>query len=66
MEVTIDGDVVFTGIARPGESYQWTAEEEAKVLTGNAIGVDVSINDINLGPLGGRGQNVEESWTTTQ
>lgn len=66
MEVTIDGDVVFSGIARPGDTYQWTAEDEAKILTGNAIGVDVSINGTTLGPLGGRGQNVEETWTATQ
>ncbi len=66
MEVTIDGDVVFSGIARPGDTYQWTAEDEAKILTGNAIGVDVSINGTTLGPLGGRGQNVEETWAATQ
>lgn len=66
MEVTIDGDVVFTGNARPGDTFQWTAQEEAKIITGNAAGVDVSINGINLGPLGGQAENVEESWTTTQ
>ena len=66
MEVTIDGDVVFSGIARPDDTFQWEAENEAKILTGNGIGVDVSINGTTLGPLGGRGQNVEETWTTTQ
>lgn len=66
IEVTIDGDVVFSGIARPGDTFQWEADSEAHILTGNAIGVDVSINGTNLGPLGDRGQNVEETWTTTQ
>jgi cytoskeletal protein RodZ len=65
LEVTIDGDVVFSGIARPGDSFQWTAENEAKVLSGNAIGVDVTINEIPWGRLGGRGENAEETWTTT-
>lgn len=65
MEVTIDGDVQFTGIARPGDTFQWEAQDEAKILTGNAIGVDVTLNGIPLGPLGGRGENVEETWATT-
>ena len=66
MEVTIDDDVVFSGIARNGDSYEWTALEEAKVLTGNAIGVVVTINDVLLGRMGDRGENKEEVWQTTQ
>lgn len=66
LESTIDGDVVFSGIARAGDTFEWTAEEEAKVLTGNAIGVFVTINDIPLGRLGDRGQNKEETWRTTE
>ncbi|GAB4270266.1 MAG: DUF4115 domain-containing protein [Candidatus Promineifilaceae bacterium] len=66
MEVTIDGDVVFSGIARPGDSFEWTATEEARVLTGNAIGIFATINDdIIIGRLGGRGENKEEIWRTT-
>lgn len=66
MEVTIDGDVVFSGIARPGDEFEWQAADEAKIVSGNAIGVNVAINDTQLGPLGGRGENVEETWTTTR
>lgn len=65
MEVTIDGDVVFSGIARTGDTFEWTATEEAKVLTGNAAGVVVTINEIELGRLGERGENREEVWQTT-
>jgi len=66
MEVTIDGDVVFSGIARPGDPpYEWEAQQEAKLVTGNAIGVFVTIGDIQLGRLGGRGENKEEIWRTT-
>lgn len=65
MEVTIDGDVVFSGIARAGDTFEWTALEEAKVLTGNAAGVIVTINEIELGRLGERGENKEEVWQTT-
>ena len=67
MEVTIDGDVVFSGWAKLGDPpYEWEALEEAKVNTGNAIGVFVTINDIELGRMGEQGQNKEEVWQTTQ
>ena len=66
LESTVDDEVVFSGIARAGDTFEWTAQDEAKLLTGNAIGVFVTINDIPLGRLGDRGQNKEEIWQTTQ
>jgi cytoskeleton protein RodZ len=66
LESTIDDEIVFSGIARAGDEFEWTAEDEAKLLTGNAIGIFVTINDIPLGRLGDRGQNKEEIWQTTQ
>ncbi len=66
LETTIDDEVQFSGIARAGDTFEWTAEEEAKLLTGNAIGIFVTINDIPLGRFGDRGQNKEESWRASQ
>ncbi|MEM7115977.1 MAG: RodZ domain-containing protein [Chloroflexota bacterium] len=66
MEVTIDDDVVFSGIARANDFFEWEATQEAKLLTGNAIGIVATINDVQLGRLGGRGENREEIWQTTQ
>lgn len=66
MEVTIDGDVVFSGIAREGDPpYEFEAQEEAIVNTGNAVAVVVTINDIPWGRMGERGANKEEVWRTT-
>lgn len=65
MEVTIDGEVVFSGIAKANDAYEWTAQQEAKLVTGNAIGVFATINDIALGRMGGRGERYEETWRTT-
>lgn len=66
MRVTIDDEVVFEGLARKGDGpYQWEAEQQAQLLTGNAIGIVVTINDVELGRLGGRGEVVDETWTTT-
>jgi cytoskeletal protein RodZ len=68
MEVTIDGDVAFSGIAREGDPpYEFEAQEEAIVNTGNAVAVVVTINDdIFWGRMGERGENKEEVWRTTQ
>lgn len=66
MEVTIDGSVVFSGIAKANDAFEWTAQQEAKIVTGNAVGVFATINDIALGRLGGRGERYEEVWRTTQ
>jgi len=66
MEVTVDGSVVFSGIAKANDAFEWTAQQEAKVVTGNAIGVYATVNDIALGRLGGRGERYEEVWRTTQ
>lgn len=66
MEVTVDGNVLFSGIARTTDPpYEWTANDEVRLNTGNAIGVSVTINGVQLGPLGGRGEQKEEVWQTT-
>lgn len=66
MRVTIDEEVVFEGMARRGdEPYQWEAQQSVTLLTGNANGILISINDIDLGKLGARGEVVEETWNTT-
>lgn len=65
MEVTIDGDVVYSGIALNGDVFEWTANEEARVNSGNAIGVFVTVNGVELGRMGARGESKEEFWRTT-
>lgn len=64
-QVTIDGEVVYEGLGRQGETYEWTAQQEARLRTGNAIGLFVTINDTQLGKLGGRNEIVDETWATT-
>jgi cytoskeletal protein RodZ len=66
LELTIDGSVVYSGIARANDVLEYTAQNEAKLVTGNAIGIFATLNDIPLGRLGGRGEQYEETWQTTQ
>lgn len=66
LQVTIDGTVVFNGTAKQGdEPYFWEAQQEARVLAGNAIAVFVTVNDIPLGKMGERGAVGDESWQST-
>ncbi len=65
MRITVDETVVFEGWANPGELYQYEATSSANFRTGNAIGVVVTINGVQLGKLGGRQEIVDETWETT-
>jgi cytoskeleton protein RodZ len=67
MRVTIDGEIVFEGLARRGEGpFEWEARQEARFLTGNGAGVYVTINNIELGWLGERGEVIDEVWMTAR
>lgn len=66
VRVTIDGEVVLEDqITRDDGPFEWNALQEAHVLTGNAAGVFVTINEVPVGKLGERGAVAEERWTTT-
>jgi cytoskeleton protein RodZ len=66
IEVTIDGTVLYSGqVVRGDGPFEWTASQEARLRTGNGAGVFVTINGNELGKLGGRGQVVDETWSTT-
>lgn len=66
LRVTVDGEVVLEGqyTATDGP-FQWEAQQEVALRTGNGAGVFVTINGIELGRLAGRGEVWEESWRTT-
>lgn len=66
MEVSIDGDIRFSGFATRGDVFEWTALTSVRLLTGNAHGIIATINDIELGRLGGFQEAREENWSTTQ
>jgi hypothetical protein len=66
IRVTVDGEVVFEDqVTQDDSPLEWEADLEAHLLTGNAAGVFVTINDVEIGRLGGRGEVAEEGWTTT-
>jgi cytoskeletal protein RodZ len=50
------GRTLFAGVLHASQSKDFALNEDAKLLTGNAAGLDVRMNGRSLGPLGPRGQ----------
>ena len=60
--VIVDGETVQEGLAQEGDTFSWEGQELAKLLTGNAAGISVTLNDREMASLGDRGQVVEKRW----
>lgn len=51
------------GISEPGDEIKLNAKTEIRLRAGNAAAVDVTINGVHIGPMGGSGAVVD--WTIT-
>ena len=56
IQVSADGKVVFTGTLQPQEIKEIAAAHAVRLLTGNAGGVALSLNEKALAPIGPPGQ----------
>jgi cytoskeleton protein RodZ len=56
LSVVTDGHEVFSGVLQPSEKKTLAGQEEARVLAGNAGGVEINFNGKALGTLGRRGE----------
>lgn len=56
VQVSTDGKVTFTGTLKPNETRAISAEEQVKILTGNAGALKISLNGKTLDALGPLGQ----------
>ncbi len=65
LRITVDGEVQFQGQAVRNDFFEYEARQQVTVDAGNAIAVLVTINDVELGRLGSRGENHSETWSTT-
>jgi hypothetical protein len=61
--IEVDGVQVFEGQAEPDAILQYEGTESVRVLTGNGAGLEVTYNGRDEGPLGGRGEVVENIYT---
>jgi cytoskeletal protein RodZ len=56
VQVTVDGQTAFAALLRPNDKRNIAADAQVKILTGNAGGLDISLNGKTLDALGPRGQ----------
>ena len=63
LKVTLDGEMVFEGILNPGEDQTWTAKKSIILRVGNAAGVRLKVNGVEVPPLGEKGQVVDLEYT---
>ncbi|RMG70934.1 MAG: DUF4115 domain-containing protein [Nitrospirae bacterium] len=53
--IRIDDDITYSMVLRPGEVKTWSAERGFYLKTGNAGGIEVSFDEIEIGSPGKRG-----------
>ncbi len=57
-----NGGVAIERVLSPGETFEWTGQQSVFFHTGNAGGVEVSLNGQPLGVLGDRGAVIRKLW----
>lgn len=65
VRIATDANVVFEGIAAPGQSLQFVARESLTVATGNGGAFHLYVNNDDWGALGAEGQVVRRGWSPT-
>lgn len=58
MRITVDGEIAFDGRVIPGAVHAFAGDESVEILTGNAAGLYVTYNEVELGVLGFYGEVV--------
>jgi len=58
MRITADGEIDFDGRVLPGSLYAFAGDETVEILTGNAAGLHITYNGVELGVLGFYGEVV--------
>jgi cytoskeleton protein RodZ len=56
VQVSADGRTAFVGILRPNDTRTIAADDQIKIIAGNAGGLDISLNGKPLDPIGPVGQ----------
>jgi hypothetical protein len=63
MRVTVDGKVEFEGRVLAGSAFPFAGDERVEILAGNGAGLEVNLNQTNMGSLGTYGEAVQ--WVLT-
>jgi len=63
VRVTADGTIILEATLEPGQEYVWQATETLLLRLGNAGGIRLVVNDVDLGTPGASGQVVDLEFT---
>lgn len=63
VRLVADDNVIFQGIATPGQPLEASASTQVQVETGNGGAFSLSVNDVDWGTLGDIGQVVRRAWS---
>jgi len=63
LDVRVDGERVFVGIPEAGQHQQWTAQEIISLRIGNAGGVRLIVNGVDVGIMGEPQQVIDVQYT---
>lgn len=66
MQIDVDGETAFTGIASAGDVKEFRGQESIYIVLGNAGVVEVQVNGENLGTLAPRGNTYRNEFTAQQ
>ncbi len=56
VRVTTDGKIIAARVLKAGVTFTGSANESARILSGNAGGIDIQFNGADIGRVGPRGQ----------
>ena len=62
IRVVVDGETQFEGIINDGDILEYEPDSEVVIRVGNAAAISVEYGEEEVGPLGGSGQVVEETF----
>lgn len=62
IRVIVDGETEFEGIINDGDILEYEPDSEVQIRVGNAAAISVEYGEEEVGPLGGSGQVVEETF----
>jgi cytoskeleton protein RodZ len=63
LEVRLDGALDYVGTLQAGQTRIWTAAERVELRIGNAGGITLRVNDVEVPPLGQPGQVIDVVYT---
>jgi len=65
VRVTVDNRIAYVGFLAPDQIKTWSGDDKILIETGNGAGLEATVNDRPVGPVGGRGAVARRAWGPT-